>query len=298
MQPVREQLSGVFAPMTTPFLDDQVDEKGLIGNVETLNATELRGYFVLGTNGEFKSLSIEERWKVLRIVVRKRARDKVIMAGCSAESTHETLELVRKATGLGVDMVSLLMPSFFPKKMSVDVMERYVREVADASPVPVVLYNNPLVAAGVTIRAELIGRVADHPRVIGIKDSSKDTWKENLAAISGDFCVLAGSAAYFLDLLRGGGTGGVLSLANVFPQECALLHKAHANGNAAEAERLNMALVELNTQISGSFGVAGVKAAMDLVGFAGGDPRRPYVGLTPEEREKVRASLAASGFLG
>ena len=295
---LRERLSGVFAPLTTPFRDDRVDEKGLAANVEKMNATGLLGYFVLGTNGEFKALSLDERWRVLRAVVRHRGKDKVVMAGCGAESTHETLELVRKAAGLGADMASLLPPSFFPKRMSVEVMERYVREVADASPVPVLLYNNPSVAAGVTIRLELLRRLAGHPRVAGIKDSSKETYRENLTAASESFFVLAGSAGYYLDLLRSGGTGGVLSLANVFPEECARLHRAQTTGQTAEADRLNALLVELNTQVSGSFGVAGVKAAMDLVGFAGGLPRRPHVGLKPEEVDKLRSALRASGFGG
>jgi len=296
MQGMRERLSGVFAPMTTPFRDERIDEKGLIANVEKMNATGLLGYFVLGTNGEYKALTIDERWKVLRTVVKRRGRDKVVMAGCGAESTYETLELVRKAAGLGAEMVSLLMPSFFAKKMTVEVMERYVREVADVSPVPMLLYNNPSVAGGVTIRLELLQRLAGHPRVVAIKDSSKDTWRDNLAAASGTFFVLAGSAAYFLDLLKAGGVGGVLSLANVFPAECASLHRDYVEGKQAETERLNATLVELNSKVSGSFGVAGVKAAMDLRGFCGGEPRRPHVGLKAEEREQIRTALETSSF--
>lgn len=298
MSGIREQLAGIFAPMTTPFRDDELDERGLAANVEKMNATGLRGYFVLGTNGEYKALSVEERWKVLRTVQRRRGKDKVLMAGCGAESTHETLELVRRAAGLGADMVSLLMPNFFAKKMTVEVMERYVREVADASPVPVLLYNNPGVAGGVTIRRDLLQRLAGHPRVVGIKDSSKETFKDNLLAASESFFVLAGSAAYYLELMRAGGTGGVLSLANVAPEQCVRLHRAHAEGRREEADTLNAALVQLNSQVSGTYGVAGVKAAMDLFGFVGGLPRRPHLGLKSAEVDKLRADLQASGFLG
>jgi 4-hydroxy-2-oxoglutarate aldolase len=219
------------------------------------------------------------------------------MAGCGAESTHESLELARKAAAMGADLASLLMPSFFAKRMTVEVMERYVRGVADSSPLPVVLYNNPGVAAGVSIRAELLRRLADHPNVVGLKDSSKESFRENLAAAAPGFAVLAGSAAFFLELLRAGGVGGVLSLANVFPQECVRLHQAHRAGQASEADRLNLLLVELNTQVSGSFGVAGVKAAMDLAGLRGGAPRHPLLGLASAEIEQIRSALQASGFL-
>jgi 4-hydroxy-2-oxoglutarate aldolase len=297
MPTAREQLSGVFAPITTPFRNDRVDEEGLAGNIEKMNRTGLRGYFALGTNGEFKSLALEERWRVLALVLRHRAKDKVVMAGCAAESTSESMELVRKAAELGADMASLLMPSFFAKKMTAEVMERYVRRIADSSPLPVILYNNPGVAAGVTIRAELLRRLADQPRVIGIKDSSKETFQENLAAAAPGFSVLAGSAAFFLELLRGGGTGGVLSLANVFPEECVRLYHAHVEGQAREADRLNALLVDLNTKVSGSFGVAGVKAAMDLAGYRGGEPRHPHLGLKPPELDQLRAALQASGLL-
>jgi 4-hydroxy-2-oxoglutarate aldolase len=289
-------ISGVFAPITTPFRDDQVDEQALVHNIQKMNGTGLAGYFALGTNGEFKSLAMEERWRVLELVVRHRGGDKIVMAGCAAESTHESIELVRRAAELGADMASLLMPSFFAKKMTVEVMERYVRRIADSSPLPVVLYNNPGVAAGVAIRAELLRRLSGHPRVIGLKDSSKESFRENLAAAGPGFSVLAGSAAFFLELLRAGGSGGVLSLANVFPEQCARLYRAHLNGKAQEADRLNAVLVELNSKVSGSFGVAGVKAAMDLAGYKGGAPRHPHLGLTPAEVEQIRAALQASGF--
>ncbi len=290
-------LAGVFAPMVTPFEDDAILWKGLIADVEKMNESGLRGYFVLGTNGEFKSLAVEERFEVLRTVVKHRGKDQVVMAGCGAESTKETIDLARRAADLGADMASLLMPSFFAKKMTADVMVRHILEVADKSTIPVVLYNNPPVAAGVTIRMEVLRKVAGHPKVVGIKDSSKETYPENLQAASADFSVLAGSAAYFLDLLKRGGSGGVLSLANVFPAECARLYRAFIEGRLEEAEQLNRQLVELNTKVSGTFGVAGVKAAMDLVGLVGGVPRRPHIGLTPEERQGLRQQLVQSGFL-
>ena len=294
----REKLSGVFAPMCTPFgADDAILMKGLVANVERMNGSGLRGYFVLGTNGEFKALTVDERLEVLRAVVKHRAPGKVVMAGCGAESTKETIELARRCADAGADMASLLMPSFFPKKVTVDVMERHAVAVADASPVPVILYNNPSVAAGVTLRLELLQRIAKHPNIVGMKDSSKETYRENLGAASSKFFVLAGSAGYFLDLLRNGGTGGVLSLANVFPAECVRLYDAFAEGRLADAEALSRQLVDLNQKVSGSFGVAGVKAAMSLAGFVGGVPRRPYRALGAEEISALERELKASGFL-
>ena len=226
----KRELSGVLTPMVTPFKGDRVMFHGLIANVEKMNETALAGYFVLGTNGEYKSLSVGERVEVLRTVVKYRAKGKVVMAGTGFESTKETIDMTLRAADEGADMASLLMPHFFPKKMTPEVLAGFITEVADASPIPVLLYNNPSVASGVTIKADLIRLVKDHPNVIGMKDSSHDTYRENLEAAKGGMCVLAGSANYFLDLLRAGGTGGVLSLANVFPDACARLYTLFREG--------------------------------------------------------------------
>lgn len=294
----KRELSGVLAPMVTPFKDDELLLDGLAGNVEKMNETALTGYFVLGTNGEYKSLSVAERFEVLRTVVRHRAKDKLVMAGMGFESTKETIETVRRAADEGADMVSLLMPHFFAKKMTAEALAGYIIAVANASALPVVLYNNPSVAAGVTIRPELIRLVKDHPNVIGIKDSSSETYRQNLEAAEGKMCVLAGSANYFLELLKLGGTGGVLSLANVFPAACARLYELFRSGKMREAEELNAALIGLNHEVSGAFGVAGVKAAMDLRGFCGGTPRRPLLQLTAAQLDQLKRSLGDSPFTG
>jgi 4-hydroxy-2-oxoglutarate aldolase len=292
----KRELFGVLAPMVTPFKDDRVLFYGLADNVEKMNRTGLAGYFVLGTNGEYKSLSVEERFAVLKTVVKYRAKDKFVMAGMGFESTRETIDMTLRAADEGADMVSLLMPHFFAKKMIPEVLAAYVTDVADASPVPVLLYNNPSVAAAVTIRADLLHLVKDHPNVIGIKDSSHDTYLQNMEAVKGKMCVLAGSAGYFLDLLKAGGTGGVLSLANVFPDACAKLYTLFREGKMAEAEELNGSLITLNKEVSGSFGVAGVKAAMDLCGFCGGVPRKPLPPLTADQIETLKNSLARNTF--
>lgn len=289
----KKKIEGVFAPMVTPFVNDRIVFYGLAANVEKMNASSLAGYFVLGTNGEYKSMSVPERFAVLKTVIDSAAKDKAVMAGMGFESAHETVENVLRAADLGVHSVSLLMPHFFAKKMTPAAMASYIVEVADASPVPVVLYNNPSVASGVTIKADVIAMVKQHPNVVGIKDSSSETYKDNLAAAKGGMCVLAGSANYFLELMKNGGSGGVLSLANVFPEACGKLYGLFKAGKIKEAEELDAVLVKLNKEVSGSFGVAGVKAAMDCRGYCGGVPRRPLSGLNGEQTEALRKIVEA-----
>jgi 4-hydroxy-2-oxoglutarate aldolase len=292
----KKTIEGMFTPMVTPFRNDRIVFHGIAANVEKMNESGLTGYFVLGTNGEYKSLSVPERTAVLKTVLDFRAGDKKIMAGVGFESVSETIENILRAADMGVDMVSLLMPHFFAKKMSAEIQAAYILEAADASPVPVVLYNNPSVAAGVTIGPQTINLVKDHPNVIGIKDSSGETWKDNLAAAKGSMRVLAGSANYFYDLMKSGGAGGVLSLANVFPRACANLYAYIKEGKSAEADALNEKLVRLNKEVSGAYGVAGVKAAMDIAGLSGGLPRRPLKGLAADQLESLKGIIKNAGL--
>ncbi|MFA6506304.1 MAG: dihydrodipicolinate synthase family protein [Treponemataceae bacterium] len=290
-------LRGVYAPMCTPFIDDEINFAGLEKNIEKMNASGLRGYFILGTNGEYRTLSEEEQFKIVDVFVKKASKDKVVMAGTGAESTRETIRLTRKAADRGAAMASLLMPNFFAKKITDDVMIRHAIAVADASPIPVMLYNNPSVSAGVTISAKVLDATAGHPNIAGIKDSGKDTWETNVKYDADDFSVLAGSASYFFDLIRLGGTGGVLSLANVIPDACAALYRLCVEGKKDEALALRDTIESLNKLISGSFGVAGVKAAMDIVGFSGGTPRSPLSGITKEEKEGLAIALKESSLM-
>jgi 4-hydroxy-2-oxoglutarate aldolase len=296
MSKVKEMLSGVYAPMCTPFEKDEVNFSGLEKNINKMNSSSLKGYFILGTNGEFKTVSEEERVKVLEIAVKAAAADKVVMAGTGTESTRETIRLTKQAADIGVSSVSLLMPNFFAKKIDDEVLINHILEVADAVSIPVVLYNNPSVAAGVTISENVVKAVSVHENVVGIKDSSKDTWLANCPYDSENFSVMAGSAGYFLSLLENGGTGGVLSLANIIPNACGELYQLYISGKKDEAFALDKKLVTLNKLVSGQYGVAGVKFAMDYAGFAGGNPRRPMKGLTAEQKKSLEADLAASGF--
>jgi 4-hydroxy-2-oxoglutarate aldolase len=296
MNDVKAMLSGVYAPMCTPFENDEVSLSGYKKNIEIMNKSGIKGYFILGTNGEFKTLSEEERVKILEMAVETADESKVVMAGTGVESTRETIRLTKQAASIGVSSVSLLMPNFFVKKIDDEVLINHILEVAEASPIPVVLYNNPSVAAGLVISNNVVKAVSAHENVAGVKDSSKETWKSNCPYDNDSFSVLAGSASYFLDLLEAGGTGGVLSLANVIPDACGELYELYTSGKKEEAYALNERLVSLNKLVSGQYGVAGVKYAMDYAGFSGGVPRRPLKGLTEEQKKSLEADLSASGF--
>lgn len=296
MSDVHEKLSGVFPPVCTPFSkkDEEVSYEALGENIDKMNDTDLRGYFVLGTNAEYKSLDTREKFGVVETVLKHRASNKVLMAGAGLESTKKTVDFAKQLADMGVELVSLLMPHFFAKKIDDDVLVRYITEVADSISIPVVLYNNPAVAAGVSISTDVLNTVATHPNVIGIKESSKQSYAETAATASDQFVAMAGSASFFWDMLKKGGSGGVLSLANVVPQVCADLYAMFREGRIEDGDALNEDLVTLNKQVSGAYGVAGVKAAMDAAGFTGGDPRRPLTALSPEQRAELAETVTGS----
>ena len=293
----RERLSGVFAPITTPF-----DEKGdllleeLAANIRQLNASRLRGYLVLGTNGEFRSLSTPEQMEVLRTVVRTASSDKVIMAGTGAESTSVSIELCEQAARIGAHYGSLITPFFFAKKMTDKPLIQHFVQVADRSPIPVLLYNNPGVT-GVTVSTSLVKEVSSHPKIVGMKDSSPGNLSAYILHARPGFSLLAGSANFFFTGLLMGAAGGVLSLADAFPEPCCMLYDLGIANRLKEGRELQFQLMELNQKVSGKFGVAGVKAAMDFAGFYGGPPRAPLPPLTLDEKKKLREDLIASGFL-
>lgn len=297
---VEELLTGVFAPIVTPFRDDEtIDFGALRRNIEKLSKTRLRGYFALGTNGEFRSLTYEEKLKVIETVLEVKG-DKVLIGGASCESTFESKKLARDLARLGVDFVSLMPPSFFARRMTDDALYGYFTEVAESVDKPVLLYNNPAVANNLCLSPALIARVSEHPNIFGLKDTSKGNYDAYIAASEGkEFFVLAGSADFVFPALLVGARGGVLSLANVFPDLCCDLVELGLKKDLERGLPFHRFIAKLNSLVSGRYGVSGVKAAMDCFGFEGGFPRRPLKPLTVQEREvlerDIREALAQFG---
>jgi 4-hydroxy-2-oxoglutarate aldolase len=293
----REKLSGVYAPITTPF-----DDRGnvlldkMAFNIQKMNGSRLRGYLVLGTNGEFRSLSTPEQMQVLKTVAKAASPGKVIMAGTGAESTNVSIELCHQAAEMGAHYGSLITPFFFAKKMSDPALINHFTQVAERSPIPVLLYNNPGVT-GITMSATVIKEVSAHPKIVGMKDSSPGNLSAYILNAQPGFHLLAGSANFFFTGLLMGAVGGVLSLADAFPEPCCRLYDLGVAGKLPEGRDFQFYLLKINQMVSGKYGVAGVKAAMDFAGFYGGPPRAPLAPLTADEKKKLREGLIGAGLL-
>jgi 4-hydroxy-2-oxoglutarate aldolase len=294
----RENLAGIFAAVVTPFEGDMPDLDALTFNLTKLRRTGLTGFLALGSNGEVRSLTDEERILVLEVFAQEKG-DKVVMVGIGCESTKETIEKGHIAAQMGFDYVSVLTPGYFARQMDAAALTRHYERIADTMAVPVLLYNAPQFAGGVQIPPKTIVELSKHMNIAGIKDSSAAGPARYLAELDPeeDFSVLAGSTNTLYSSLHLGAAGGVLSVANFAPDACVELYEMFTQGRYDRARELSDALIRLNQAVSGTWGVPGVKAAMDLVGLKGGRPREPLMPATPEAIAQIKRTLVNEGFL-
>lgn len=293
-----EKLKGIIAPITTPFTaSGELDYAGLKSNMDFYARSGIQGYLALGSNGENKSLTNDEKIEVLKTIIDNKGADQFVMAGCIFESTYETILYAIEFEKLGADYLTLLPPSYFKKQMTEQVLIRYFNDVANAVRTPCLLYNAPQFCGGTELTVSLVKECAKNANIVGMKDSSKGNIQSFLLAVRDRLNVMAGSADFFMNTLFMGGTGGVVSLANVFPGIVKELYAHILAQRYQEAFRLNDKVLRLNKSVSGVGGVAAVKYAMDLAGLHGGAPRLPLLPLPDESRAKLKTALKEEGML-
>jgi len=281
-------LAGVFAPITTPFdtATGDVSEQHLKDNVTRLLADGLDGIVVAGSTGEAPLLDADEQRRAVAWTRAVTPKGKWLVVGTGAESTRQAIALTRGAAAEGADAVLVRPPSYFPA-VAARALANYYRTVADASPVPVLVYNIPKYTH-VSLPADLLQELSTHTRVVGVKDSSGDL--KNLAAYreaAPQWAVFVGSASLLLPALELECDGGIMAVACFAPRLCADVLAAFHAGDRAAATALQDRLIPLDKEIVSKLGPAGVKAAMDAVGLYGGPPRPPLAPLGPAERERV-----------
>lgn len=297
VQELDAKLGRVFAPICTPFAEDEsLDLVALRYNLEIYAQTPLRGYMAIGSNGENKSLTESEKLLVLETVVRHKGPDQVVMAGATYDAQRDTERFLQSAADLGADFGVLLPPSYFRAQMTDDVLYRYYATVADLSPIPILLYNAPKFC-GLVLSPELVGRLAPHPNIVGIKDSASSGIEAFLQHAGQGFRVLAGSISFMFPAMIAGAVGGTVSVANAFPHLAVKLYQLGLARDFEAGAAYQAWIRQVNKAISGRYGVPGVKAAMDLNGLKGGFPRRPLLPLDEAQRQQLRATLVEEGVL-
>jgi 4-hydroxy-2-oxoglutarate aldolase len=290
---------GVFIPVTTPFRGDDVAPDRLQDNLRKWNATALAGYVVLGSTGEFPMLSDLERDRVLAAARDAIAPDKMFIAGTGANSTLHTIRQTKRAAELGADAAIVITPHYFTRAFGQPAAQiRHYLAVADASPIPVLLYNFPL-NTGVNLDPETVARISEHPNVVGIKDSSGNIPQtaQMIDQTPKTFHVLVGAASALLPALAIGAAGGILALGVISAREWCDVHALAAAGRWAEAREIAARLMPADRRIAGRYGIGGLKAALDLQGFYGGPCRPPLPTPDGDAIEDIKEVLATAGLL-
>ena len=290
-----KKIIGAVIPAVTPFDgagDLRIDWMRQI--YDRWNRTRVAGYMSLGSNGEFRALSDDESVVVLKAASEAASPEKVFIAGVGRESLRGTLDFLRRleAARLRTDYVSVLTPHYFRARMTDEALVGYFTAIADRSPWPVLLYCAPGFANGVCVSPEALCALADHPNIAGIKDTSKDQMEGYLAAVGSrkDFTVMAGSIGNLKTCVKGGGTAGVLSCANYFPNLCARV----ASELLKDPETpLYPRVKALAASTGGLAGVSGVKAVMGILGYPAGVPRLPVLPCGEALQAEMRSAVEA-----
>jgi 4-hydroxy-2-oxoglutarate aldolase len=288
------KLHGIFAPLTTPFDAEGSVALGQVrNNVALYNKTKLAGYVPNGSTSESVLLLWEEVYKVWEAVRDAAAPSKILIAGTGAESTSETIEHTNRAARIGYSVALVRTPSFYKPSINDHMLAEHYLRVADAARIPVMVYSVP-VFTHVTVEASLIARVAKHPNIVGMKDSSGDM--KGIAAIIAaapkEFQTLTGSASTLYEALELGAVGAILGLADVFPDLCVEIYEAASAGDRAKAQNLAQKLVPPAKMLLMDYGIGGLKYAQDRMGFFGGLPRLPLEGVSDEGKLEIDQMLA------
>lgn len=292
------KLRGVLPPIPTPFADQGIDRAALAANVRQWMTTRLSGIVALGSNGEAPLLDEREADAVIATVRDAVPRDRLFIVGTGRESTVATIAATRRAAELGADTVLVRTPSFFKNVMTSEAFVRHYTAVADAAPVPVLLYNVTMYT-GVNLLPDAVIRLADHPNIAGMKESGGDIAQiaECVSRTPDRFRVLAGSAVTLFPALCVGASGAVLALSAVLPDLCVELYDLAQQARYDEARALQQRLTPLARLLGSAHGIAGLKYALDQIGYRGGPPRAPLLPLSAEASRQISEQLAALGAL-
>jgi 4-hydroxy-2-oxoglutarate aldolase len=286
-------LSGVFAPIPTPFSSDEsIDTGRLRAALARWVEQPLTGFVVLGSNGEAVFLTEDEADRVVAAARDAIPRSRPLIVGTGRESTAGAIDASRRAADRGADAVLVRTPAFFKSQMTTDAFVRHYTAVADASPIPVLLYNFTAVT-GVNLQPAAVARLAAHPNIIGMKESGGDIAHiaEIVATTPPSFQLLAGSTTTFFAALCVGVVGAILAVSCVLPEQCRRLFDLMRAGRTEEARLLQQRLVPISRLVGPTFGVPGLKAALSIAGYDVGRPRSPLAPAPDSAVGQIRQAL-------
>ncbi len=294
-----KQVRGVVPPIPTPFdADGNFAADALRANLTRWVASGVHGFVVLGSNGEYPMLSKEEKCSVLETARAVIPPDRLMIAGTGADSTRETIDMTQRAASIGADVALLVTPHYFRPQMTAAAWLQHYRAVADASPIPIMIYNVPAYTT-VEIEAATVIELSRHGNIVGMKDSSANVAKmgEVIRFAPPEFAVMVGTGSAIFAALSIGAKGVVPALGNIAARECLAIYNGFFGGNMDEARDLQLRMIRPNGAITAKWGVPGLKAALEELGYYGGLPRAPLMPLGDAERTKLREILTEAELM-
>ena len=289
-------LRGILLPATTPFTGaEELDTDALAGNIRKWRQAGITGFVLLGSTGERVHLDEAEYLRTLEVARREIPDDGAFIAGVGQQSTRGTIAEIAKAVECGADAVLVLTPHYYRSAITQDALVNHYWAVADASPVPVLLYSMPALT-GIKIEPETIARLSQHQNIIGVKDSSNDLegFARTVVLCPPEFAVLTGNGTVLLDALEVGATGAILAVGCVVPELCIEIFNAFHRDQHQRAISLQTKLTPLAAAVTTRFGIGGLKAALDLAGFRGGSVRAPLRPPDANARAEIATLLEAT----
>lgn len=293
---IKLNLSGIFPPLPTSFdRNETLLPEKISYNIEMLSGYDLSGFLILGSNGEQVMLSEKERSEAVSAARKALPKGKLLLAGTGGQSTRETISLTKAAAAEGADAVLVLNPYYFKSLMTHEALVKHYLDVADASPVPVIVYNMPG-NTGIDMTAAMVIEMAAHPNIAGMKESGGNVVKmgEVLRSVRPGFQVLAGGAGFLLPALSMGAVGGILALSNIAPSQCIEIYRLFLAGDTVNARYLQHKMIPVNAAVTARWGVPALKAAMDHLGLYGGPARRPLLPLKNDILEQLLKLISES----
>lgn len=294
-----QRLRGILLPFHTPFSNDaEVDNAGLRSNIEKWNLSSIIGYVALGSTGERVHLEERECLKVIETARAVVPKEMAFIVGAGQQSVRGTLNEVRQVASSGADAVLVITPHFYRGAMTQEALFNYYKAVADGAPVPVLLYSMPDLT-GVAIAPETVARLALHENIVGIKDSSSDiiNFAETVRLVPEDFAVLTGNGPLLYAALCAGATGGILAVGCVATRLAVDIYEAARAGEHEHARAVQQRLTPLALAVTKRYGIAGLKAAHDMLGYAGGHVRAPLQDASEEARREIARLLVECGLM-
>jgi len=284
-----KRLNGILLPTTTPFdVRGEIDLPALRENVKKWCGQGITGIVALGSTGERVHLNEREYLMVVEATRATVPPDLVYIVGAGQQSIVGTINEVKAAAGAGADAVLVLTPHFYRSAMNQETLLSYYTQVADACPVPVVLYSMPALT-GIKIDPVTIAKLSEHQNIFGVKDSSNDTvgFSETVKLCPREFATMTGNGTVLLDALLAGATGGILAVGCAVPDVCVEEFRAFRAGDIERATEIQSKLTPLAAAVTTRFGIGGLKKALDLAGYRGGEVRAPLSAPNPEAQREI-----------